>query len=43
MARTRGVDGFILELRREREDDREIWIGEFEKPGQHVRIRAALG
>ncbi len=42
-ARTRGVDGFILELRRERENDREVWIGEFEKPGQHVRIRAALG
>lgn len=41
-ARTRGVDGFILELRREREDDREVWIGEFAKPGQHVRIHAAL-
>jgi hypothetical protein len=42
-ARTRGIDGFILELRRECENDREVWIGDFEKPGQRVRIRAALG
>lgn len=42
-ARRRGIDGFVLELRRERKDDREVWIGEFEKPGQHIRIRAALG
>lgn len=42
-ARKRGIAGFTLELRRERVDDREIWIGEFEKAGQRVRIRAALG
>jgi hypothetical protein len=41
--RSRCADGFILELWRECEDDREVWIGEFEKPGLHVRIRAALG
>ena len=39
----RGIAGFTLALRREREDDREIRIGVFEKAGQRVRIRAALG